>query len=171
MATRQQRKIGAASLVLLGLVFVAAVTANNTLLSGLRFDLTENDLYTVSPGTRTLLASIQEPINLYFFFSDSETADIVPLRTFAARVRELLEEKDEGLTAFKEMEAAALRLQEDIIKRCAERDNLLERMSELEVCTAAPVLPHYLQKKSPHIEYPMQPQRPLEHSLHTPCLS
>ena len=53
-------------------------------------------------------------------------------------MRELLEEKDEGLTAFKEMEAAALRLQEDIIKRCAERDNLLERMSELEVCTAAP---------------------------------
>ena len=49
-------------------------------------------------------------------------------------MRELLEEKDEGLTAFKEMEAAALRLQEDIIKRCAERDNLLERMSELEVC-------------------------------------
>ena len=92
MATRQQRKIGAASLILLGLVFVAAVTANNTLLSGLRFDLTENDLYTVSPGTRTLLASIQEPINLYFFFSDSETADIVPLRNFAARVRELLEE-------------------------------------------------------------------------------
>ena len=92
MATRQQRKIGAASLILLGLVFVAAVTANNTLLSGLRFDLTENDLYTESPGTRTLLASIQEPINLYFFFSDSETADIVPLRNFAARVRELLEE-------------------------------------------------------------------------------
>ena len=92
MATRQQRKSGAASLILLGRVFVAAVTANNTLLSGLRFDLTENDLYTVSPGTRTLLASIQEPINLYFFFSDSETADIVPLRTFAARVRELLEE-------------------------------------------------------------------------------
>ena len=51
-------------------------------------------------------------------------------------MRELLEEKDEGLTAFKEMEAAALRLQEDIIKRCAERDNLLERMSELEATVA-----------------------------------
>ena len=92
MTTRQQRKIGTASLVLLGLVFVAAVTANNTLLGGLRFDLTENDLYTVSPGTRALLSSIQEPINLYFFFSDTETADIVPLRNFATRVRELLEE-------------------------------------------------------------------------------
>ena len=64
-------------------------------------------------------------------------------------MRELLEEKDEGLTAFKEMEAAALRLQEDIIKRCAERDNLLERMSELEVCHSRSLFPHHLQKKSP----------------------
>ena len=68
------------------------MTANNALLSGLRFDLTENNLYTVSPGTRALLTTIQEPINLYFFFSDSETADITPLRNFATRVREMLEE-------------------------------------------------------------------------------
>ena len=51
MTARRQQNIGATSLILLGLVFVAAVTANNTLLSGLRFDLTENNLYTVSPGT------------------------------------------------------------------------------------------------------------------------
>ena len=92
MTARRQQNIGATSLILLGLVFVAAVTANNTLLSGLRFDLTENNLYTVSPGTRALLTTIQEPINLYFFFSDSETADITPLRNFATRVREMLEE-------------------------------------------------------------------------------
>ena len=58
-------------------------------------------------------------------------------------------DQDEGLTAFKEMEAAALRLQEDIIKRCAERDNLLERMSELEVYHNRSLLPRHLQKKSP----------------------
>eukprot|EP01052_Picozoa_sp_SAG31_P019671 SAG31_NODE_1445_length_8320_cov_3.454081_12_plen_140_part_00 len=52
------------------------------------------------------------------------------------QVRELLQEKDEGLTAFKEMEAAALRLQEDIIKRCTERDQLLERMAELEAAAS-----------------------------------
>ena len=92
MTTRQQRRIGATSLVLLGLVFVAAVTANNTLLSGLRIDLTENDLYTVAPGTRALLSTIDEPVHLYFFFSDAETADIPQLRIFAVRVRELLEE-------------------------------------------------------------------------------
>ena len=92
MAVNRQRNIGTLSLVLLGLAFVAAVTANNSLLSGLRIDLTEDDLYTVSPGTRNLLTSIDEPIHLYLFFSDSESADIAPLRNYANRVRELLEE-------------------------------------------------------------------------------
>jgi DNA repair exonuclease SbcCD ATPase subunit len=52
------------------------------------------------------------------------------------QVRELLEEKTQGVQAFKEMEAAALRMQEDIIKRCAERDTLLERISVLETSVA-----------------------------------
>ena len=92
MAVNKQRNLGALSLVLLGLVFVAAVTANNSLLTGLRIDLTEDNLYTVSPGTRNLLSSIVEPINLYLFFSDAESADITPLRNYANRVREILEE-------------------------------------------------------------------------------
>ena len=92
MAANRQRNLGTLSLVLLALVFVAAVTANNALLTGLRIDLTEDNLYTVSPGTRNVLASIVEPINVYLFFSDSETADIAPLRNYANRVREMLEE-------------------------------------------------------------------------------
>jgi len=92
MSANRQRNLGTLSLVLLALVFVAAVTANNSLLTGLRIDLTEDNLYTVSPGTRNVLASIVEPINVYLFFSDSETADIAPLRIYANRVREMLEE-------------------------------------------------------------------------------
>ena len=92
MTTLQQRKLGLSSLVLLGLIFVAAVMATNTLLVGLRIDLTENKLYTVSPGTIALLESIEEPINLYYFFSDGETADIPFLRGYATRVQETLEE-------------------------------------------------------------------------------
>ena len=92
MSADRQRNLGTLSLVLLALVFVAAVTANNSLLTGLRMDLTEDNLYTVSPGTRNVLASIVEPINVYLFFSDSETADIAPLRNYANRVREILEE-------------------------------------------------------------------------------
>ena len=92
MSANRQRNLGTLSLVLLALVFVAAVTANNSLLTGLRIDLTEDNLYTVSSGTRNVLASIVEPINVYLFFSDSETADIAPLRNYANRVREMLEE-------------------------------------------------------------------------------
>jgi ABC-type uncharacterized transport system involved in gliding motility auxiliary subunit len=92
MTTRQQHRVGLASLALLGLAFIAALMASNTLLSGLRIDLTENDLYTIAPGTRGLLTRIDEPINLYFFFSDRETADIPYLRGYATRVREMLEE-------------------------------------------------------------------------------
>ncbi len=92
MTTQEQRKVGLASLGLLGLTFIAALVASNTLLRGMRVDLTENNLYTISDGTRELLASINEPINLYFFFSDEETADIPYLRGYATRVRETLEE-------------------------------------------------------------------------------
>ncbi|MFL2546399.1 MAG: Gldg family protein [Candidatus Rariloculaceae bacterium] len=92
MAIQQQNKVGLMSLGLLALVFFAALMASNTLLRGVRLDLTENSLYTISPGTRDLLESINEPINIYFFFSDEETADIPFLRSYATRVRETLEE-------------------------------------------------------------------------------
>ena len=92
MPSNRQRNLGTLSLALLALAFVAAVTVNNSLLTGLRIDLTEDNLYTVSPGTRNVLASIVEPINVYLFFSDRETADIAPLRSYANRVRETLEE-------------------------------------------------------------------------------
>ena len=80
------------SLGLLGLTFVAALIASNTLLRGMRIDLTENDLYTISAGTKGLLETIDEPINLYFFFSDQETANVPFLRGYATRVQETLEE-------------------------------------------------------------------------------
>jgi len=80
------------SLGLLGLTFIVALIASNTLLRGMRIDLTEANLYTISTGTIELLESIDEPINLYLFFSDEETADIPFLRSYATRVRETLEE-------------------------------------------------------------------------------
>lgn len=92
MTTQTQRNIGLTALLLLALGFLAALVASNTLLRGMRIDLTENNLYTISPGTRQVLRNIDEPINLYFFFSDSAASDIPFLRTYATRVREMLEE-------------------------------------------------------------------------------
>jgi len=92
MSTRSQKRLGASSLVLLAIAFVVAVIVSNQLFKGLRIDLTENGLYTLSAGTKRILQNIDEPINLYFYFSDQATEAVPSLRDYANRVREMLEE-------------------------------------------------------------------------------
>lgn len=80
------------TLITLAVLFVALTMLSNTLLRGLRLDFTEHDLYTLSSGTKNILASIEEPINLYYFFSDRVAEDVPLLRTYANRIEELLQE-------------------------------------------------------------------------------
>ena len=83
---------GRVGLLTLAIFFIIAVSLSNLLLQGIRLDLTENRLYTLSGGTENILAGIEEPINLYFFYSDRATANIPYLRTYAGRVKETLQE-------------------------------------------------------------------------------
>jgi ABC-type uncharacterized transport system involved in gliding motility auxiliary subunit len=92
MSTASRTKLGYSTLALLLVGFVVAVVAVNVWLRGARLDLTENGLYTLGEGTHAVLDSIEEPINLYFFFSNEATANLPTLRTYANRVRETLEE-------------------------------------------------------------------------------
>lgn len=92
MSTRLQQRQSSTALILIALAFVFAISISNQLFKGWRIDLTEDGLYTLSPGTRALLSKIEEPINLYFYFSDQATENVQALRSYATRVRELLEE-------------------------------------------------------------------------------
>lgn len=93
MTTPNQRRLmTGGTLVVLAVLFIAAIVLSNTLLRGARIDLTENRLYTLSAGTHSVLAEIKEPINLYFFFSERGTRDFPIIRIYATRVREMLEE-------------------------------------------------------------------------------
>ncbi|MFW2405221.1 MAG: GldG family protein, partial [Gammaproteobacteria bacterium] len=83
---------GRVGLVIVAVVFIVAVALSNTLFRGMRVDLTENGLYTLSDGTRNILGDIAEPINLYFFYSDRATAEMPYIRTYAGRVKEILDE-------------------------------------------------------------------------------
>jgi len=87
-----QKTKGALSLFSLAAVFVLLVLLSNTLLKGMRLDLTENGLYSVSAGTTEILATIDQPLTLRFFFSDQATRKIPGTRIYANRVREMLEE-------------------------------------------------------------------------------
>ena len=79
-------------LCLLALGFLMFTLLNNVLFGGWRLDLTGNKLYTLSDGSREILESIDEPVNLYFFFSEKSSEDLTSLRVYATRVREMLEE-------------------------------------------------------------------------------
>jgi ABC-type uncharacterized transport system involved in gliding motility auxiliary subunit len=91
-AALHRRALAGSTLVILAVLFVALVVLIGALFRGARLDLTENRLYTLSDGTRAVVRKLDEPINLYFFFSDQAAQDMPPLRTYANRVRELLEE-------------------------------------------------------------------------------
>jgi ABC-type uncharacterized transport system involved in gliding motility auxiliary subunit len=80
------------SLLLLLVFFVVASMLSSNLLRGLRFDLTENQLYTLSSGTRNILHDLQEPVTLYLFFSQEASRDLPQIRSYARRVDELVEE-------------------------------------------------------------------------------
>lgn len=91
MAMNRKTLTGCA-LVILALLFVAVVLLGNTLLRGARVDLTQNRLYTLSEGTRNILTKLDEPVNLYLYYSDKATQSLPQLRAYYQRVRELLEE-------------------------------------------------------------------------------
>ncbi|MDA9315820.1 Gldg family protein [Pseudomonadales bacterium] len=84
--------ISGLGLFLLALAFVMVILLNNLWFSGIRVDLTENKLFTLAAGTREIVQDIDEPINLYFFFSEKASEDLTTLRAYANRVRELLQE-------------------------------------------------------------------------------
>ncbi|HIL96590.1 MAG TPA: ABC transporter, partial [Pseudomonadales bacterium] len=79
-------------LLLLSVGFLVFTMLNNQVFSGLRLDLTEGKLYTLSDGSREILSTIEEPINLYFFFSDAASRDLTGLRAYAKQVQDLLHE-------------------------------------------------------------------------------
>jgi ABC-type uncharacterized transport system involved in gliding motility auxiliary subunit len=85
--------LGLGGLVALAVLFLAVVMLSNAGLRGMRVDLTQNKLYTLSPGTQQVLKDLKEPLNLYFYFSRDAAAKQSPLvMPYAARVREFLEE-------------------------------------------------------------------------------
>src|SRR5688572_11360540 len=86
------RTRGAGALVALAALFIGLTMLFTFLLRGARIDLTESKLYSLAPGTERIVGSLDEPINLYFFFSQEASGESARLRAYAQRVRELLEE-------------------------------------------------------------------------------
>ncbi len=104
------------SLILLLVLFVAINILSGNVLKGLRFDLTENHLFTLSEGSRNILDQLQEPVTLYLFFSEDSSRDLPQIRSYARRVGELLEEfvnNSNGKLILKRIDPAPFSEEED----------------------------------------------------------
>jgi ABC-type uncharacterized transport system involved in gliding motility auxiliary subunit len=73
---------------------VVILIAANFIISSLnlRADLTEGSVYTLSPGTKTILAKLEAPVKIRYYYSQGNSALPVGLKTFAKRVEDLLGE-------------------------------------------------------------------------------
>jgi ABC-type uncharacterized transport system involved in gliding motility auxiliary subunit len=82
-----QSFIGLAAVVLL---FVVLNTVSGPLLRIFRIDLTQEHLYTLSEGTKTIVKNLKEPVKLKFYFSSTDMNDYPVLKNYGERVEDLL---------------------------------------------------------------------------------
>ena len=73
------------------LVILIAVNVLGSFLK-VRGDLTENKLYTLSPGTKKILDKLDTPVEIRFYYSRDNSSMPVPLRTYAQEIEDLLSE-------------------------------------------------------------------------------
>jgi ABC-type uncharacterized transport system involved in gliding motility auxiliary subunit len=73
------------------LVILVAVNVLGNFLK-FRGDLTENRIYTLSPGTKKILDKLDTPVEIRFYYSKDNSSMPVPLRTYAQEIEDLLAE-------------------------------------------------------------------------------
>jgi ABC-type uncharacterized transport system involved in gliding motility auxiliary subunit len=73
------------------LVILIAVNVLGNFLK-VRSDLTENKIYTLSPGTKRILDKLDTPVEIRFYYSKDNSSMPVPLRTYAQEIEDLLSE-------------------------------------------------------------------------------
>src|SRR5437016_1106993 len=84
-------RIAIAAALLGAVVFVCVNLVSAEALRSARIDLTEQHLFSLSQGTRTLLAELKEPVRFRLFMSSGLTKQAPQLAAFAGRVRSLLD--------------------------------------------------------------------------------
>ncbi|MBT8050738.1 MAG: Gldg family protein [Gammaproteobacteria bacterium] len=113
---KKQSYVSLGSLVLLLILFIALNMISGNLLKGFRLDLTENRLFTLSEGTVNILQDLEEPVTLYFYFSQDASREIPAVRAYAKRVNELLDEfvdRSSGLLSIKRIDPKPFSEEED----------------------------------------------------------
>src|SRR5215467_15362363 len=84
-------RIAAIAALLGAVIFVCINIVSAQLFRNARVDLTQQHLYSLSQGTRTLVGALKEPVRFRLFVSSGLTKQAPQLAAFAGRVRSLLD--------------------------------------------------------------------------------
>lgn len=79
-------------LIVILAIFIVFSLLSARLFNGVRIDLTEGQLYTLTDETQKILSELESTVTLNLYFSEKATAELPGLRTYAHRIKELLEE-------------------------------------------------------------------------------
>ena len=79
------------ALLLAVILFVGLNIFADNFFTNARLDLTQNGQFTLSRGTRNILANLQEPVTLKFYYSRTAGARYASTASYAKRVRDLLD--------------------------------------------------------------------------------
>jgi len=88
----RRRTVLLSGLLALIVAYCSITLITSRWLSPQRFDLTQDRLYTLSPGTRQIVDSVNRPLWLTLYFSQHATKDLPTLRSYEQRVAEMLQE-------------------------------------------------------------------------------
>jgi len=90
------RLLTGSGLLIAVVLFFAVNVLSNVALRSARFDLTDQQLYTLSEGTKNILQSLDEPITLRFYLSKKLATGLPGINSYANRVVELLQEYEQA---------------------------------------------------------------------------
>jgi ABC-type uncharacterized transport system involved in gliding motility auxiliary subunit len=90
--TMNTRTLSIAGLIVALVLLFAVNILSNTVFTAARVDLTENRLFTLSDGTRNILADLNEPITIRLYLSERLARTLPAINSYATRVKGLLGE-------------------------------------------------------------------------------
>ena len=91
LSTIDKSRLALGGIAMAVVLFVAVNIVSNALFKDARIDLTEDGLFTIAEGTDKVLAEIDEPIDLRFYYSDQLDVFGPTFKNHARRVDELLD--------------------------------------------------------------------------------
>jgi ABC-type uncharacterized transport system involved in gliding motility auxiliary subunit len=87
---REGARLAVGGLVLAAILYVCINLIAEVGLRGAQADMTDGQLYSLAAGTRTTLATLEEPVELRLYFSRSLADAVPPYAAYYERVKELL---------------------------------------------------------------------------------